>query len=78
MSKLLRAAAAAALLTLAVAPAASASTPLPPTDLVHVDLIHSCPPGGDNPCDPAPGSGKVTVDKTYPSRLVAWAEGILP
>ena len=76
MSKLLRAATAAALLTLALVPAASAY-PGPPLDPVHVDFGGGCSPPPDNPCDPYPGSG-VTYDKTYPSRLAAWAEGILP
>ncbi len=78
MSKLLRAAAAAALITLAVAPTASAAISPPPTDAVRVTVIHGCPPGGDNPCDPYVGNPTVTVDKTYPGRLVAWAEGIVP
>ena len=77
MAKLLRAAAAAALITLAVAPAASAVPP-PPLDAANVTIIHGCTPPPDNPCDPYVGPPTVSVDKTYPSRLVAWAEGIVP
>jgi hypothetical protein len=79
MKKLTRAALAAATLALAAAPAASAAVTPPPTDPVHIGW-QGCPPGGDNPCDPIPGKQgpTVTVDKTYTSRLVAWAASTLP
>jgi hypothetical protein len=79
MKKLTRAALAAAMLSLAAAPAASAVVPPPPTDFGHVSLGgNGCPPGGDNPCDPIFTGPSAGVDKTYPSRVVAWAESILP
>jgi hypothetical protein len=47
----------------------------PPTDAVHVTGLEStCPP--DGPC--MPGEVHVTVDKTYPGRLVAWAKELVP
>lgn len=62
---------AASLLTLA--PTASASPDLPPTDPVHVEGGWSqCPP--DYPCTPVFEPYTVVVDKTYPSRLRAWVD----
>ncbi len=75
MSKFTAAFFTSALLALGASPAAHAAVPLPPTDPVHWDGGGCSPPSGD-PCDPTPGT--FTVDKTYPSRVVAWAEGLLP
>ena len=74
MRKLARAALAAASLSLLAAPAAQA-VPGPPTDVVRAELPGGCPPPGENPCDPE--GGYVYVDKTYPSRLIAWAESVV-
>src|SRR3954470_2730454 len=75
MTKLTRAALAAATLTLPAPPAAHAGVTPPPTDPVHVGW-QGCPPGGDNPCDPIPGKQgpTVSVDPTYAARLIAWAK----
>jgi hypothetical protein len=79
MKKLTRAALAAATLALAAAPAAPAAVTPPPTDPAHVSLGgNGCPPGGDDPCDPIFTGPSASYDKTYPSRLAAWAESILP
>ena len=75
MRRLTRTALAVASLSLLAAPAAQA-IPGPPLDPVHFSGPQGCPPPPDNPCDPTPGT--VSYDKTYPSRLVAWAESILP
>jgi hypothetical protein len=59
----------------AVPSAAVAAPERPPTDAVHVTGLEStCPP--DGPC--MPGEVHVTVDKTYPSRLGAWAKDLVP
>ena len=59
-----------ALSALAVAaPAAVAGPDLPPTDPVRVEGT-GCSP--DYPCTIQP---VVVVDKTYPSRVVAWVKG---
>ncbi len=75
MRKTITAALAATSLALAFVPAAEASIPPPPTDPVYVDG-GGCTPPPDDPCDPRPYS--IGVDKTYPSRLVAWALDLLP
>ena len=79
MGKLTRAVLAAASLPLLAAPAAHAVPPPPPTDAVHVGW-QGCQPGGGDPCDPIPGKQgpRVTADPTYPGRLAAWADSILP
>jgi hypothetical protein len=57
-------------LSLVAAPSAVAKE-LPPTDVVKIHGGNQgCQP--DYPCDIEPIT--VTVDKTYPSRLVAWAK----
>lgn len=59
-----------ALVSLAAAPVALAAPEPPPTDPIHVEGGGGCPP--DYPCTPRPIS--VEVDKTYPSRVVAWVK----
>ena len=78
MKTLTRAALAAATLTLAVAPTAHAALPSPPpTDVIDLGIKNGCE-GSQDPCDPVITGPHPTVDKTYPSRLVAWAESVLP
>ena len=56
---------------LALPAAAVASPDLPPRDVVIIEGGNQgCQP--DYPCDIEPF--RVTVDKTYPSRLVAWVK----
>lgn len=68
MRKLATAASLAALLLIAGAPVASADPP--PTDPLIVEGGGPCDP--DNPCDPRPIA--IQPDRTYPSRVVAWAK----
>ena len=74
MTKLTRAALAAATLTLAAAPAAQAAITPPPTDPVSVSIGNGC--NNQDPCDPIFRAPRVSVDGTYPSRLIAWAESL--
>jgi len=72
MRKLITAAVAATSLAVPAGALADTSRPLPPLDPVHVDgLENGCTP--EYPCTPQPIS--VEVDKTYPSRLIAWVKG---
>jgi hypothetical protein len=74
MHMLVTAAAAAAAL-LVPAPAALAAPEAPPTDPVKIEGgSQGCQP--DYPCDIQPIT--VSVDKTYPGRLGAWAKDQLP
>ena len=59
-----------ALSALAVAAPASAAPDLPPTDPVRFEGT-GCSP--DYPCTIQP---QLVVDKTYPSRVVAWAKDV--
>ena len=61
------------ILAATAAPAGAAAIPPPPTDPVTIDGGGGC---GGEPCTPRPYS--VEVDKTYPSRLIAWATDLLP
>ena len=74
MRKFTTAALAAAFLAAGAMPAAAASIPAPPTD--PVIFGNGCPPPEEGyPCDPQPG---IQYDKTYVSRLAAWATDLLP
>ena len=77
MTKLTRAALVAATLTLSAAPAAHA-VPLPPTDAVDLGFHNGCENNQGDPCDIVITGPDPSVDKTYPSRLAAWAGSILP
>ena len=73
MRKPVLAAVVAASVCATAAPAAVASPDLPPTDPVRVEGGWSqCSP--DYPCTPVFEPYTVVVDKTYPSRVVAWAK----
>ena len=51
--------------------------PGPPLDPVYYEPGGGCDPSPDpQPCDPMPT--QVGYDKTYPSRLIAWAKDVLP
>lgn len=72
MRKLITAVVAATSLALPAGALAETSGPLPPLDPVQVSgLETACTP--DYPCTPQ--TITVEVDKTYPSRLVAWVKG---
>ena len=73
MRKLLLLTCIAAALAAPAAAAGSDAPSLPPTDPVHIEGGNSgCQP--DYPCSPQPIS--VEVDKTYPSRVVAWVKSL--
>ena len=78
MRRFTRAALVAATLALAAAPAAHASITPPPTDFVDPGIHNGCEHAQGDPCDIVITGPDPSVDKTYPSRLVAWAESVLP
>jgi hypothetical protein len=53
--------------------ARQAAVPPPPTDPIHI-RTDPCDP--EHPCDPT--APRITVDKTYPSRLIGWIKQLLP
>jgi hypothetical protein len=55
--------------------ARQAAVPPPPTDPIHYEPPRQCP-DPPQPCDPT--APRITVDNTYPKRLIVWVKQLLP